>query len=180
MANYKKPGKVNNQQWIELNRNLFSLTEQVSKQFFNRPFNSTVEFNNRLRTAGGRCFVHEPNAPLEINFKVSANQELLVGVIKHELCHHFLAIDGFEDTGHGAKFQAMLQQVGGLNSEVATKLYKKSVIAKQPKKPAKKVRYFCLVCKRTFVGGVGFDGTDCPNKNCNGTLFKASGKGLIG
>ena len=59
--------------------------------------------------------------------------DVLVGVIKHELCHYHLYLAGI-DAKHGRKFKELLQAVGG------------SRYAPTVRKP-QKVKY-CYVCSQ--------------------------------
>jgi SprT-like protein len=68
--------------------------ENVSQNAFGKPFIHIAKFNQRLRTTGGRYMLSDHS--IEINplvLEVHGTEEL-IGVIKHELCHYHLHIEG--------------------------------------------------------------------------------------
>ena len=76
------------------NEGLKALIESVSLDAFGKPFIHIARFNKRLRTTGGRYMLSDHS--IEINplvLEVHGTEEL-VGVIKHELCHYHLHIEG--------------------------------------------------------------------------------------
>ena len=73
---------------------LQGLIETVSLETFGKPFIHVACFNKRLRTTGGRYMLYDHS--IEINplvLNIHGTEELL-GVIKHELCHYHLHIEG--------------------------------------------------------------------------------------
>ncbi|BBK27697.1 SprT family protein [Staphylococcus arlettae] len=76
------------------NNELQSCVEKVSLENFNKPFKHRAYFNNRLRTTGGRYLLHSHN--IEINYKqyTMYGMEALTNIIKHELCHYHLHLEG--------------------------------------------------------------------------------------
>ena len=69
------------------------LVEQLSLTAFQRPFTHQATFNRRLRTTGGRYLLATHN--IEINPRmITAGQDALAGIIKHELCHYHLHLTG--------------------------------------------------------------------------------------
>lgn len=84
--------------------------QELSIKFFQKPFVDKGRYNNRLRTTGGRYI---PSKRLiEINPKY-VKEELyneVIGIIKHELCHYHLHIEG-EPFGHGDRaFKDLLRK----------------------------------------------------------------------
>ncbi|WP_172370730.1 SprT family protein [Sporosarcina jiandibaonis] len=76
------------------NDELQALVKTVSINVFKKPFLHQAEHNPRLRTTGGRYML--ANHTIEINplvLKVHGMDEL-IGVIKHELCHYHLHLEG--------------------------------------------------------------------------------------
>ncbi|PIC96391.1 SprT family protein [Sporosarcina sp. P26b] len=73
---------------------LQQLVEQISLEIFYKPFVHQAIFNSRLRTTGGRYKLS--NHFIEINPLVIElhDEEELIGIIKHELCHYHLHIEG--------------------------------------------------------------------------------------
>lgn len=92
---------------------LQQIVEDISIRHFGRPFLHEARFNRRLRTTGGRYLLHSHH--IEINPKQVEyhGYDELVGIIKHELCHYHLHIEG-KGYRHGDKdFKQLLKKVGG-------------------------------------------------------------------
>jgi len=88
---------------------LKELIERVSLEAFGKPFIHIARFNKRLRTTGGRYMLS--NHSIEINplvLEVYGIEEL-VGVIKHELCHYHLHIEGRGYRHRDADFRELLE-----------------------------------------------------------------------
>jgi SprT-like protein len=90
------------------------LTERIANEFFAFPFTHRIYFNQRLKTTGGRYLLANHN--IEINPQVLnyGGQTLLVGVIKHELCHYQLHLQKKDATHRSASFRLLLKKVGGI------------------------------------------------------------------
>lgn len=89
------------------------LVEQVSQEFFCRPFLHQAVFNSRLRTTGGRYLMKSHD--LEMNPRVLQmyDEKELIGVIKHELCHYHLHLEGKGYQHKDRDFKELLQKSGG-------------------------------------------------------------------
>lgn len=88
---------------------LKELIESISLDAFGKPFIHIARFNKRLRTTGGRYMLS--NHSIEINplvLEVHGTEEL-VGVIKHELCHYHLHIEGRGYRHRDADFRELLK-----------------------------------------------------------------------
>lgn len=93
-----------------IDKELQMLIEKTSIEFFNKPFIHVARFNGRLRTTGGRYML--VNHSIEINpliLEVHDTEEL-IGVIKHELCHYHLHIEGKGYRHRDADFRKLLKQ----------------------------------------------------------------------
>lgn len=95
------------------NAQLQELVEQVSLHEFGKPFRHTARFNSRLQTTGGRYLLASHD--IEINPRPLAIHgiEELMGIIKHELCHYHLHLEGKGYRHADADFKNLLQKVGG-------------------------------------------------------------------
>ncbi|MFS0644940.1 SprT family protein [Siminovitchia sp. 179-K 8D1 HS] len=91
---------------------LQSLTEKISLEFFQKPFKHKAVFNPRLRTSGGRYLL--ANHYIEINRKYYEEHGLeeLKGIIKHELCHYHLHLEGKGYKHRDREFRELLNKVG--------------------------------------------------------------------
>lgn len=92
---------------------LQNLIEQISLQYFNRPFLHEAKINRRMTTTGGRY--HLDNHHIEINAHFLAPQyhEYLIGIIKHELCHYHLHLLKRGYRHRDRDFKVLLKKVGG-------------------------------------------------------------------
>lgn len=94
-------------------RELQKLVEKVSEEWFFRPFQHKARFNGRLRTTGGRYLLRSHD--IEINprhYQVYGLEEV-ISIIKHELCHYHLHLEGKGYQHRDADFKELLQRVGG-------------------------------------------------------------------
>lgn len=87
------------------------LVEELSLQFFKRPFLYTASFNKRLKTTGGRYLLQSHNIELNYQMYEEFGMEELVGIIKHELCHYHLHIQGLGYQHRDKDFRELLKVV---------------------------------------------------------------------
>jgi SprT-like protein len=87
------------------------LVERVSLQFFQKPFKHTATFNPRLRTTGGRYILQTHNIELNKKYYEAFGEEELIGIIKHELCHYHLHLEGKGYRHCDQDFRDLLRQV---------------------------------------------------------------------
>ncbi len=73
---------------------LQQLIERISNESFQVPFRHTASFNSRLRSTGGRYMLETHNIEINPHIATDYPPEILVGVIKHELCHYQLRTRG--------------------------------------------------------------------------------------
>lgn len=73
---------------------LFNLVNEISMKYFQKPFKHKVYYNNRLRTTGGRYIPSQRVIELNPKYKIEMGEDELIGIIKHELCHYHLHIEG--------------------------------------------------------------------------------------
>ncbi|MBM7644684.1 SprT-like protein [Scopulibacillus daqui] len=95
------------------NKELQALVEQISLKYFKKPFKHQAAFNKRLRTTGGRYLLASHN--LEFNPKQLEfyGKDEFIKIIKHELCHYHLHIEGKGYRHRDRDFQVLLSDVGG-------------------------------------------------------------------
>lgn len=92
------------------NRELQELVVTLSKQYFNKPFLDVAVFNYRLRTTGGRYLPAMRKIEINPKYLAELGMDELIGIIKHELCHYHLHIEG-KAYGHGdPQFKELLLQ----------------------------------------------------------------------
>lgn len=93
------------------NYQLQELVENLSMEFFRKPFRHQALFNNRLRTTGGRYLLKSHNIEINRQYLEQLGKEELVGIIKHELCHYHLHLDGKGYQHRDADFRELLKKV---------------------------------------------------------------------
>ncbi|OCA80963.1 SprT family protein [Pseudobacillus wudalianchiensis] len=125
------------------NEELQLLTEKISIELFGRPFLHKAIFNSRLRTTGGRYMLRSHNIEVNKKYLEAYGQEELEGIIKHELCHYHLHLEG-KGYKHGDQdFKQLLREVNGPRH--CTPLEKI-----QPKKRTRVLVYECSSCHLVY------------------------------
>ncbi len=119
------------------------LCEQLSIELFGKPFNHIARFNNRLRTTGGRYLLRTHD--IEVNPKYLHEQgiEAVIEILKHELCHYHLHIEGKGYRHKDKDFKQLLEKVGGPR-------YCKPLSTVKRKKQLIKYIYECKECKQIY------------------------------
>lgn len=93
-------------------KSLHRLVDTLSQEFFEKPFVHHVTFNSRLRTTGGRYLPVKKTIELNPKYYDEMDEEEFIGIIKHELCHYHLHIEG-KGYKHGDKdFKELLKKTG--------------------------------------------------------------------
>ncbi|EOI01919.1 SprT-like protein [Enterococcus moraviensis ATCC BAA-383] len=111
MSRFSKEGKATQQELTD--NQLQALVEETSLTFFKKSFQHKAFFNRRLRTTGGRYHLSSHNIDFNPKvFELYGESELL-NVIKHELCHYHLHLEGRGYQHKDAEFKALLKQTGG-------------------------------------------------------------------
>lgn len=143
-------------------KELQQLVEQISLEFFDRPFKHQATFNSRLRTTGGRY--HLRSHDLDFNLQVLETFGMLefIGVIKHELCHYHLHLANRGYQHKDADFKRLLKKVGG--SRFVQSL-------RQPDKKKKLWVYCCQNCQKNLYRQRRFDTKKYVCGGCQGKLI---------
>lgn len=91
---------------------LEQLINELSLTFFGKSYTDKVSFNNRLRTTGGRYLPTKRLIELNPKYLEELGIEEFCGIIKHELCHYHLHIEG-KGYKHGdVTFKQLLAETG--------------------------------------------------------------------
>ncbi len=91
---------------------LHNLVNELSVEYFHKPFLHEVRFNHRLRTTGGRYIPAKKVIELNPKYVEEMDKWEFIGIIKHELVHYHLHIEG-KGYKHGdAEFKALLKATG--------------------------------------------------------------------
>lgn len=142
---------------VELQR----LVEKISIKYFNKPFSHQAIFNSRLRTTGGRY--HLDTHHLDFNPKVleAYGQEVFEGIIKHELCHYHLHLEGKGYRHRDRDFKQLLKKVEGSRFTPSLEVKegkafrweyrcKGCQVRIYRKRRFNEKRYICVKCQNTF------------------------------
>ncbi|GLB47190.1 protein SprT [Philodulcilactobacillus myokoensis] len=121
------------------NLDLQQLVEKISLKYFQKPFKHRAYFNYRLKTTGGRYHLNDHNIDINPKMLNDFGYHILIGVIKHELCHYHLHLSGFNAKHSSPDFIHLLSVVGG------------SRYAPQPKINRRNLRYVCINCGQIYI-----------------------------
>lgn len=95
------------------NNELQSLVCNISDEFFNISFKHKAIFNYRLRTTGGRYLIKSHDIEINPHSYELYGMNELIDIIKHELCHYHLHIQGKGYMHKDLEFKELLKKVGG-------------------------------------------------------------------
>ncbi|RFB28574.1 SprT family protein [Brevibacillus sp. VP] len=140
-------------------KELQKLVEEISVHDFAKPFRHNARFNSRLRTTGGRYLLRTHDLEFNPLHLQEHGEEELIGIIKHELCHYHLHLEGKGYRHRDQDFIQLLQQVGGarycsrLNGQKIVLPYRYQLICTdcgflyKRKKNINPARYVCGRCR---------------------------------
>jgi SprT-like protein len=95
------------------NSELQLLVEKISLEFFGKPFSHHASYNAKLRTTGGRYLLGTHNIEINKKYLEQHGEAELIGIIKHELCHYHLHLEGKGYQHRDQEFKWLLKKVGG-------------------------------------------------------------------
>jgi SprT-like protein len=144
-----------------LDSELQLLVEKISIDSFGKPFRHKAMFNPRLRTTGGRYILRTHNIEINKKYLEQVGEEELVGIIKHELVHYHLHLEGKGYQHRDRDFKLLLKKVGAprycnqLPNEKRKPLVKKILLYKctqchlpyHRKRRIDTTRYVCGKCR---------------------------------
>jgi SprT-like protein len=142
---------------------LQQIVEEISWQYFQKPFKHQAFFNKRLRTTGGRYLLRSHNIDINPKYYDEHGLDEMIGIIKHELCHYHLHIDG-KGYKHGDHdFKDLLKKVGA--PRFCTPL-------KNEKKPSRvSLIYKCMNCNQIYHRKRNVDTTRFVCGKCGGGIY---------
>ncbi|WML42125.1 SprT family protein [Neobacillus sp. OS1-2] len=142
------------------------LVEKISIDSFDKPFKHQASFNPRLRSTGGRYLLGTHNIEINKKYLEQLGERELVGIIKHELCHYHLHIEGKGHQHRDQAFKMLLKKVGA--PRFCTPLPER-----QAKRTAKKILiYECTNCKLSYKRKRTIDTSRYVCGKCRGKLTK--------
>jgi len=144
------------------NEDLQRLVEQISLASFGKPFRHHARFNARLRTTGGRYRLTDHDIEINPKMLTEHGEAVLIGVIKHELCHYHLHLAGQSGQHRTVAFKKLLQQVGGLRFAPAPP-------HRQPRM-RRWMLYECVQCHQQYYRARRIDVSKMVCGRCHGHL----------
>jgi len=142
------------------------LVEKISVELFGIPFKHKASFNPRLRSTGGRYLLGTHNIEINKKYLEQLGEKELVGIIKHELCHYHLHLEGKGYQHRDQEFKMLLKKVGA--PRFCTQLPERKV-----KRSAKKILlYQCVKCKLSYKRRRSIDTSRYVCGSCSGKLTK--------
>lgn len=124
-------------------KKLQALCEQISIDLFGRPFTHIVRFNYKLRTTGGRYLLNSHDIEINPKYYYEQGIDAVRAILKHELCHYHLHIEGKGYQHKDKDFKLLLKQVGGPR-------FCKPLAGSKRKQQLIKYIYECKSCKQIY------------------------------
>lgn len=123
---------------------LQTLVEKISLESFGKPFRHQAYFNSRLRSTGGRYMLSSHHVEINKKYYEQLGVGELEGIIKHELCHYHLHLEGKGYKHRDQDFRMLMKKVG------APRFC--SALPDRPKtnRSAKILVYMCKECGQTY------------------------------
>jgi SprT-like protein len=137
------------------NKELTAHVHKLSLERFGVPFKHTAQWNNRLRSTGGRFFPKDMH--LDFNPKMADIPEF-DRIILHELTHYHLYAQKRGYKHRDRDFKKMLAQVGGLRYA--------------PTMGKAKHTYICQKCQQTYQRQRKIDTQKYACGKCRGRLVE--------
>ncbi|WP_277584670.1 SprT family protein [Psychrobacillus antarcticus] len=146
---------------------LYELVCHVSNEIFGKDFQHKAYFNKRLRTTGGRYMLRTHH--IEVNPLVfeKYGMDELVGVIKHELCHYHLHIEGKGYQHRDADFRELLKKTNAPR-------FCSTLMERTGRKITKKYTYKCAKCSLLYNRKIQLNTKKYRCGKCYGALLFVS------
>ncbi|MGM9985754.1 MAG: SprT family protein [Bacillaceae bacterium] len=140
------------------------LTEQLSLEYFQKAFLHQAYFNPRLKTTGGRYLLTTHHIELNKKSYELHGLEELKGIIKHELAHYHLHLEGKGYKHRDVDFKQLIAKVG------APRYCKPIEKRKKRTEKADKV-YQCKTCNTIYKRKRRIDVTKYRCSKCFSEIF---------
>lgn len=144
---------------------LQKLVEKISRDVFHKPFKHQAVFNPRLKTTGGRYLLQNHHIEMNKKYLEEFGIEELIGIIKHELCHYHLHLEGKGYQHRDRDFRELLKKVG------APRFCSSLPADKVKRKPRKVLTYICRNCELVFTRKRRIDTERYVCGRCRGKLI---------
>ncbi|WP_075980484.1 SprT family protein [Bacillus massilinigeriensis] len=142
------------------------LVENISTQYFQKPFMHQAIFNSRLQTTGGRYLLNSHNIEINKKYLEQLGKDELIGIIKHELCHYHLHLEGKGYKHRDSDFKNLLKNVD------APRFC--SMLPNRPRRtPSNKIHiYACKKCNQIYRRKRSINTSRYVCGKCRGKLVK--------
>ncbi|WP_147535905.1 SprT family protein [Bacillus marasmi] len=148
------------------NKKLQKLVEEISIKFFQKPFRHQALFNPRLRSTGGRYLLGSHNIEVNRTYFEQFGETELYGIIKHELCHYHLHLEGKGYQHRDPDFRQLLKQVE------APRFCSPLPNAKKAKPVNRILVYACKTCSQVYKRKRAINTEKYVCGKCRGQLIK--------
>nr|WP_263323811.1 SprT family protein [Neobacillus sp. Marseille-Q6967] len=147
-------------------KELQKLVETISIESFGKIFRHKATFNPRLRSTGGRYLLGTHNIEINKKYLDQLGMEEIIGIIKHELCHYHLHLEGRGYQHRNSDFKLLLKKVGAPR-------FCNSLIEKPQKRYNKKMMiYECSKCRLQYKRKRSINTSRYVCGKCRGRLSK--------
>lgn len=123
---------------------LTALIKEISETIFKKPFIHKGVFNSRLRTTGGRYMLRSHNIEINPSSYEKFGYKELEGIIKHELCHYHLHLEGKGYKHRDADFRNLLKQTGSPR-------FCSHIVQNGKRQTTKRYIYQCVSCQTDYT-----------------------------
>ncbi|WP_312475111.1 SprT family protein [Neobacillus sp.] len=154
-------------------RQLQSMVEKISVASFGKPFKHQAMFNPRLRSTGGRYLLGTHNIEINKKYLEQLGEKELIGIIKHELCHYHLHLEGKGYQHRDLEFKQLLKKVG------APRFCTQLPDMKMKHTQKKILIYQCAKCQLSYKRKRSIDTSRYVCGKCRGKLLKVKEEILL-
>ncbi|WP_033543562.1 SprT family protein [Planococcus sp. CAU13] len=123
---------------------LTEMIKEISETVFHKPFKHRGLFNSRLRTTGGRYMLRSHNIEINPGSYAKFGYAELEGIIKHELCHYHLHLEGKGYKHRDADFRNLLK-------ETNSPRFCSHLEPNRKRQSAKRYIYQCVSCQTDYI-----------------------------
>jgi len=145
---------------------LQSLVEEISMNSFGKLFQHKAYFNPRLRSTGGRYILNTHHIEINRKYLEQLGHNELCGIIKHELCHYHLHIEGKGYKHSDQDFKKLMREVD------APRFCSQLPEPSNRKISRKLVIYFCVKCGQEYQRKKRINTNKYVCGKCKGKLEK--------
>ncbi|MCZ8536688.1 SprT family protein [Paenisporosarcina quisquiliarum] len=147
------------------NEELQQLVINISETVFHKPFKHEAYFNSRLKTTGGRYMLQTHHIQINPKSLELHGRDELEGIIRHELCHYHLHIEGKGYKHRDKEFKDLLKVTK------SPRFCANLGAVKRKKKETQHV-YGCISCGLLYRRKIRLNTNKYRCGKCSGRLIK--------